>query len=308
MASAFDAIPQVVIDYVRTVFAAANDKVSGAMVVHPSMHEESLDHILIMELTASPPAFFSSEQVGVSLQSHWLGGRWMYRRWEIADIAFFILLRRHGKLLARKVALLQTKRLYSREIPAVELEEADYVIGIGRLVDQTEPTVPISNQRRFSFERSSLYQATQAEHEQLARIDAYSENRGIPVYYGFYNPPTLPFQADYPTLNGQAAGTKNDIGCRVLPADHVHGAIRGLKKGQSPSVDDVAAALPYFPADHQSTLGWRLENFVADEILRCRQGRIFDDRTDPNLRALLYERSAPIAAAITITVDIGGDG
>ena len=53
--------------------------------------------------------------------------------------------------------------------------------------------------------------------------------------------------------------------------------------------------------------GWRLERFVADEVLRCREGRLFDDTTDPNLRALFYARSAPITAAIVMTVDIDGD-
>lgn len=41
---AFADIPEVVIDYVRQVFAAANDRVSRKMSDHPSMHEESLDH------------------------------------------------------------------------------------------------------------------------------------------------------------------------------------------------------------------------------------------------------------------------
>jgi hypothetical protein len=53
--------------------------------------------------------------------------------------------------------------------------------------------------------------------------------------------------------------------------------------------------------------GWRLERFVADEVLRCRQGTIFDDSSDPNLYGLLYRRSAPISAAIAITIDFGAD-
>jgi len=60
------------------------------------------------------------------------------------------------------------------------------------------------------------------------------------------------------------------------------------------------------PHDPHSTHGWRLEHFVADEVLKCREGRLFEDADDQTLRSLLYERSAPIQAAITITVDIGG--
>jgi len=40
-------------------------------------------------------------------------------------------------------------------------------------------------------------------------------------------------------------------------------------------------------------------------VLRCRQGSLFDQPRDPNLQALLYGRSAPIAAAISITIDFG---
>jgi hypothetical protein len=307
MGSPFDAIPDVVIAYVRSVFGAANDKVSRTMSAHPSMHEESLDHILVMELTAAPPAFFAAEQVGVSLESHWLGGRWMYGRWEIADIAIFILLRRRGHLVARKVALLQTKRLYSREIPVAPIDESDFRIGIGRLADRTERLVPISSQRAFGFDHASIYQATEAGHRQIDHIDEYFELRGIPVYYGFYNPLTLPFQTTYPILDGRPPMAENDIGCRIVPADHVHTVMRGLTQGQSPSVNDIEADVPFDPADPVSTVGWRLERFVADEVLKCRQGRMFEDLADQNLRALLYGRSAPISSAITITIDIGGD-
>ncbi|WP_143149273.1 hypothetical protein [Hyphomicrobium sp. CS1BSMeth3] len=308
MALPFDAIPEVAIDYVRGVFRAANEKVSGAVSLHPSMHEETLDHILIMDLTASPPAFFATERVGICLESHWLGSRWMLGRWEIADIAFFILLRRQGTLLARKVALLQTKRLYSREIPAVQLDEADYQIGIGRLADRTDRTVPISSQRTFGFDSKSIYQATEAGHPQVDRIEEYSERRGIPVYYGFYNPLTLPFRTAYPALDGRAPEGGNAIGCRVTPAENVHSVVRKLDAGRSPSVNDITLPSPLDASDPSSTLGWRLENFIADEVLRCRQGRHFEDLTDPNLRALLYERSAPISAAITITIDIAEAG
>ncbi|OYW82939.1 MAG: hypothetical protein B7Z20_13230 [Sphingobium sp. 32-64-5] len=100
-----------------------------------------------MELTASPPVFFAAEQIGLLIESHWLGSRWMYGRWEIADIAFFITLRQRGRLEARKLALLQTKRLYSKEIDVAELEDADYRIGIGRLADRIDPQVPLADVR-----------------------------------------------------------------------------------------------------------------------------------------------------------------
>ena len=130
----------------------------------PSMHEETLDHLLVMELTAAPPAFFAAERMGISIESHWLGNRWMFRRWEIADIAFFILLRKQGRLLVRKVALLQTKRLYSKESDVTEADEADYRI------ERADPTAPLSRQRAFSFDGNCVYKASSADHPQVNRI------------------------------------------------------------------------------------------------------------------------------------------
>ena len=99
MTAGFSDIPQEVIDYVRTVFAQANDKASRTLTLHPSMHEEGLDQILIAELNASPPTFFAASRAAIGIETHWLGGRWMYERWEIADIAFFVMLTVRGVLL-----------------------------------------------------------------------------------------------------------------------------------------------------------------------------------------------------------------
>lgn len=300
----FSDIPEIVIKYVRERFAMANAKVTRTLETQPSMYEETLDHLLVMELTASPPVFFATEKIGLSIESHWLGSRWMYGRWEIADIAFFITLRRHGRLEARKVALLQTKRLYSREIDVAELDDVDYRIGIGRLADRIDPQVPLSQPRWFSFDVDSVYGAMSAGHEQVQRINAYMGERNLPVYYGLYNPPVLPFRAAYPAAP-DAAEHPNELGCRVIPAPAVHTALDALPFGHHPSFQDLTLSVPLSSQDESSRHGWRIENFIADEVLRCRQGALFDQTRDPNLQALLYGRSAPIAAAISITIDIG---
>ncbi|MFD9901294.1 hypothetical protein [Mesorhizobium sp. NPDC059025] len=307
MAWEFAEIPEVVIDHVRTIFAAANDRVSRTIDSHPSIHEEALDQLLIMELTATPPVFFAEQQIGLAIESHWLGGRWMWRRWEIADIAFFVILRRRGHLQMRKVVLLQTKRLYSREVSVNELEPEDYEIGIGRLADRTDPILPLSKRRQFTFDGDCVYGAMRAGHHQINAIDSYAEERGIPVYYGLYNPTSLPFSAQYPALVGTVATADNLVGCRVLSSDFVHDVIGNLAVGQAPTVNSLLKTL-LRSDDANAFRGWRLENFVADEVLRCRQGRLFEDATDPNLRALLYSRSAPIMAAITMTIDLGTEG
>lgn len=208
----FADIPEVVINYVRSVFSVANDKISLTLSNHPSMHEEMLDHTLITELTTAPAALFAKEQAAVLIESHWLGGRRMYGRWEIADIALLIMLRRAGHLEQRKVALLQTKRLYSREISVIRLDRFDYMIGIDRLGDRTDRTVPLGSQRGFSFTEECVYGAMHAGAEQVERIDQYAQEKGIAVFYAFYNPVQLPFNALYPPTSGQGACLPNDLG------------------------------------------------------------------------------------------------
>jgi hypothetical protein len=305
MTIGFDQIPNEVIDYVRNVFADANDSVSTALTQQPSLHEPGLDMSFIGKLNASPPAFFASSQAAVAIETHWLGGRAMYERWEIADISLFILLSMKGKLVARKVALLQTKRLYSQEIAGAELDRADYMIGIGRLVDRTEPRFPLSSQRTFRFDDASVYGALTAGSEQIGRIERYFELRAIDVYYGLYNPVTVPYQGLYPAAAATPLPSGNHMGLRVIPAPLVHSVTNTMPEGRAPSFGNMT-----FPAldagDANSVHGWRIERFVADEVLRCRQGALFGDTTDTRLAGLLYGRSAPITAAIVISIDLGG--
>lgn len=301
-------IPEVVIEYVRSAFSRANARVSRTLTAHPAYHEESLDHLMVAELSATPPAFFAKERAAISVETHWLGGRRMYGRWEIADIAIFLLVRSFGQLQQQKVGLLQTKRLYSREIATGELEDSDFVIGIGRLIDRTGRLVPLTRQREFSFSRDCVYGAMAAGSDQTNRIEAYSASKDIPVYYLFYNPMRMPYKSLYPITFDRALPRKNILGCRVMPSTDVHLCLGSVVAGKAPTFNEIAVSKWAIKPDPYRSQGWRLENFVADELMRCREGKLFDGSEDENLRSLLYERSAPISSAISITVDVGIDG
>src|SRR6516164_5364233 len=120
-----DQIPEDVIEFTRTIFDKANTKATRALARQPSAHEEMLDFQVFAALDEVGPCILESG-IAVDIDTHWLGGRRHYDgRWEIADIGIVIVLRRAGRMLWRKVALLQSKRLYSREIPVVEMELAD---------------------------------------------------------------------------------------------------------------------------------------------------------------------------------------
>ncbi|MCX7367026.1 MAG: hypothetical protein NTV97_35160 [Alphaproteobacteria bacterium] len=287
----------------RATFERANNKVAQALARQPSMHEEMLDHILVAELAASPPTFFANSRTAIAIETHWLGGRWMHHRWEIADIAIFVSPRGQGQLLMRKVALLQTKRLYSHELAGTEIEPHDYMIGIGRLADRVDPQVPLSSQRSFCFNDQSKHQQLQSDSHQVGAIDEYSNWRNIPVYYGLYNPIAVPYAAMYPMVSQSTPTEVNVVGCRVIPATSVHTLLHAKAGNWSPTYKDLTFPTRFDAADVNSIHGWRIERFMADEVLNCRQGRLFEDTRDPNLRGLLYERGAPIASAIAITID-----
>ena len=294
-------LPECIIEFVKSIFKQANYEASKALTQHPSLHEPHIDSLLIANLSASPPTYFQKERAAVAIETHWLGSRSMYDRWEIADIALFIIIRRSGTLEKRKVALLQTKRLYSREIPTRELEEFDYHVGIGRIADKPKVIFPLSNQRNFSFDFECVFGAMAAGSPQVGRIDAYQATRGIPVYYGMYCPLAVPYSGLYPATSGEEIDIECEYGMRVESANVIHKALGKVVAGKAPSLAE------FHDQEKQQHFGWTLEDFVAEEVMRCNEGKLFEDDTDTNLHGLLYERSAPITAAIAITIDIGAD-
>ncbi|PCI05996.1 MAG: hypothetical protein COB78_05355 [Hyphomicrobiales bacterium] len=268
------------------------------------MHEETLDHMLLAELSAAPPRFFGETGAAVVIETHWLGGRRMYGRWEIADIALLILLRNNGGLVSRKVTLLQTKRLYTREIPTSELDDADFIIGIARLGDRTGKLSALTQPRKFSFTENCVFGAMSAGSPQVSRIDQYQLENEIPVHYAFYCPVEVPFECEYPSAPQDSEMPKNNLGCRVQSSKAVHRALGKVVAGKPPSLAELSNHATKSSEQNFNQYGWKLEDFVADEVLACRQGKLFDGSDDANLERLFYERSAPISSAISITIDL----
>ena len=110
-------IPEDVIEFTRDVFATANVRATTALARQPAAHEEMLDFQVFAALDEVGPCILGSG-IAIDIDTHWLGGRRHYGgRWEIADIGIVIVLRRVGRMVWRKVGLLQSKRLYSRGFP-----------------------------------------------------------------------------------------------------------------------------------------------------------------------------------------------
>lgn len=105
--------------------------------------------------------------------------------------------------------------------------------------------------------------------EQINRIDTYMAERQIPIFYAFYNPLELPYSAIYPAPNGGVPGTQSSLGCRVQTATHAHGRVSAIQARRAPSLAAIRSPPQSSTADKYASSEWRLETFIADEVLRC---------------------------------------
>lgn len=286
-------LPSEVIEYVRGIFSNCNTRVSSKLSRMPTTHETSLDLSFIEAISQfATPQRLSSDWV-VRLDTHYLGGGRHFGEWEIADIGFIIVFRKKGTVPLRKVALLQSKRLYPHEQAPEEDTPIDYMIGFGRLLQGEEEDLAAMKERSFGFSERSRYRALQVGNKQYQAIKEYEDNYSIPVHYLFYNPLSIPWTQKIPVSEPPKQKIPEcEVGAQVFRA-------RDLR-----SLLDRENA-PYSPnyADFTSLQRWRLEAFVADELLRCREGYRAEGSQDRGLFQVFNRRTGPIAAAIAITID-----
>lgn len=292
-------VPAAAIEWVRGVFAAANKNVSAMFGINPNHHEPELDMGLIAALNHAPPVAHPAGWT-VYIQTHFLGGRRHFYNWEVADIGLLVVFRDRGKVLRIKVGLLQSKRLYATEEKLLPAHTADFRLGFARLLATPDAFRDLVAGRTFSFARDSRYLALAKGDDQERALVQYERMSGIPVYYLFYNPPTIPLRATVPATK-LVSPADPKVGCRIVPARALTAHLASRELGYHPSYADTTSLGSPFVGKHRG--GWRLEHFVADLLLRCKQGHVASGETDHVLERLFYRRSGPIAAAIAITID-----
>lgn len=284
-------LPPDVIEYIRGVFATCNERTSAKLTRMPTTHETSLDLTFIEALSQfSAPHRTDSEWI-VRLDAHYLGGGRHFGEWEIADIGFIVVFRRSGSVQRRKIALLQSKRLYPQEQGFEEDSAVDYMIGFARLMQGDDNDLAAMEDRTFSFSKTCRYKAFKVRDGQYKRIEAYEQQHSIPVHYLLYHPLILPWSQVIP-VRGNGPLPLCGLGAQVKRARDVRAALTSVAENSSPAFSDL----------HLVT-GWNLESFVADELLRCREGYIAQGGQDPGLFQVFNRRSGPIAAAIAVTID-----
>lgn len=293
-------LPNDVLRYVSQVFRHCNRRIGTKIAAVPNVAEPSLDMTFVEHLTQySSPVVMSSDWI-VRIDTHYLGGLRHFYRWEIADIGILIFFRRAGRVVRRKVALLQSKRLYPKNSDVNEETAADYRIGFARLATD-DSVAPLGLRRQFNFDEDSRYSALKVDDEQYSAIQEYEDSKNIPVYYLFYNPWHIPSTYTLPLMAPPALKGAGNGGCRVVPSRILAHALSGQPPGFSPRLFDVSGVLPGGARHHY---GWKLEHFVAQLLLRCKEGRVFAGSQDEDIQSLFFRRSGPIAAAISVSVEM----
>jgi hypothetical protein len=291
-------IPQDVQSWLRGVFDGCDARIAEKLSNNPNLPEESLDLTWIEHLSqfASPVVLPSSWTV--KLDSHYLGGLRHFRRWEIADIGVLLFIRRAGVVERRKVALLQSKRLYPLASEVLEESRIDYEIGFARLADPEDLSRSISLEAHFEFSDACRYGALRGASEQVSAIRDYEAENELPVYYQFYNPWRVPFEQTIPLTEYRREAGAPQLGTRIIPAKAVHALLSENATGFKPSLRDVRGLV-----GEGDGYGWPLGHFIVDLFLACKEGSVFDSWSDDRIGNLFYRRSGPIAAAISIVVE-----
>lgn len=219
-----------------------------------------------------------------------------FRNFEIADIGVLVHLRLRPDHRKSKVVLLQSKRLYPAVGGVRVSTQSDYETGFARLSDPEDLAIPIALEKIFHFTENSRYGALSRDSDQIRLIDDYEKNIHIPVFYHLYNPWSLPIEQRIPLTDPMPLRGAPALGVRVMPSRTLH-AMLPTASAIHPSVVDLAApaGLPMH--------GWRLEDFICDEVLACRQGHEYKSIREESMWQLFNRRSGPIAAAIAITIE-----
>lgn len=240
----------------------------------------------------------------VRIDVHFLGGLRHYYRWEVADIGVLVFAKQNGAVVAKKAALLQSKRLYPKVGGIAEEALEDYKIGFQGLVPSPHSSQSLLLNHKYEFTRSSRYKALKVDDEQYRVIEKYESSEELDVFYLLYNPWVLDSTYYLPLNKPGKLGPTGNGACRVVPSKMLRTALQGKAAGYAPTFSDVELATTTLS---NGAAGWRLEHFVADQLLKCKQGNLFASDDQQNISNLFNRRSGPIAAAFSVTVEQVGD-
>ncbi|MBX5204102.1 hypothetical protein [Rhizobium sp. NZLR1] len=290
-------IPDDAIEFFYKVFAEANRIVSERLINVPNIRETSLDDGLIEAIIPScAPRLLPSGAV-VQMDVHNIGGLRRLYSWETADIAILVFVYRAEALIAQKIGLLQSKRLYPENNDVQDEDPVGFQYGMNEFL-RRDPHSPLHKLHvQYDFVDGCKYAALKAGSKQVAAMKDMNNVFGEVVYYLLYNPPTVPSSTRYP-VKEYVRFEEAPVGCRVRTAGAVETSLEALKEGESPTYAQLEGA--------QASGNWRLESWVVD-LLKCNVGQQFDESREEKVAQMLERRSGPIGAAIAISIALPED-
>jgi len=285
--------------YVRAAFAKANRRCCEKIARMPNCSEPSLDMTFVEQLSQFAGPRIVAPGWAVRIDIHYLGGLRHFYGWEIADIGVMVFAKHGASIVGKKVALLQSKRLYPDNGMVQEESPEDYRIGLGNLLP-SQSTKSLTLAHTFKFAPTSKYRALKVGDNQYQAIGTYEEKNDLDVHYLFYNPWKVPSSYSFPIGGAIALGPKDNGGCRVVRSDSLRKALSTQADGYSPSFNDISGASKlHSPGE----AGWRIESFISNLLLKCKEGTLFESLDQENIFNLFNRRSGPIAAAVAVTVE-----
>lgn len=286
--------------YVASVFRDANRRVCEKIARVPNCSEPSLDLTLLEQLTQFGGPRVVAPGWAVRIDVHYLGGLKHFHSWEVADIGILVFAKQGASVVAKKTALLQSKRLYPSTGGIAEESREDYNIGFGGLLPSAVSSKSLSLAHTFEFKQGSKYKALKVADDQYKAIESYEATQGLDVHYLLYNPWSVGTTYTYPLTADVKLGAAGNGGCRVIPAKALRFGLTSHANGYSPSFGDVGK---FFNGSAAVQGGWRIEHFVSELLLKCKEGNLFAGLEQENIFALFNRRSGPIAAAVAVTVE-----
>jgi hypothetical protein len=292
----WNAIPNDVIAWFRNAFAEANRKVSEMLLNAPNIRETSLDDAFVMALVPrSAPTRLGSGAL-VRMDIHNIGGLRRLHHWEVADIGIVVFVSRANKIIAQKLALLQSKRLYPHNNSVDDEDPGGFLYGLNAMLLIDRSRVSMALARRFDFQSDCVYGSIKAHSQQVNTIESFSRQWRHPIGYLLYNPPKMPVSISYPLSKVQVRRRPPSAGTRVVPAPTVHSLLSQLPKGSAPTYGQIKR--------HAGGEYWRVEFWAADLLLTCKAGLEFDAADSDMVLSVITRRSGPIGAAIAVHIEL----
>jgi hypothetical protein len=284
-----------VIDYIRSIFVIANDKLCDRVGQQPNVHEESLDLAFLDAISSYSGPHRTVSDTVVDIDVHFVGAGWHLERSEVADIGIIATFRRLSALLRTKVLLLQSKRLYPREADFVEAH------GFPRPGDFMYLVPPggrdIRSPRSFRFDLECCYRALQVGDRQWAAIAEFERRHEIPVHYLLYHPGDVPSEVVVPVQLPLPERRAPSVGTRVMSAAAVRSGTATHPRNYAPSFQELAGSA--------TEPGTSMPEFMVDDLLGCREGYVPENfSSNLGIQSIFYARDWPIVSAILIDIDL----